>query len=448
MGIGAATDGPPLPLDLQLWGVVEMRIGAVLTTILDHPWFVPAALAVWVLLRLALMFLVPVAPVSDALWYHDSAVSIAQGLGYNRNGAPTAFWPVGYPAFLATFYWLLGANPGVGQAANLLLSVLTFFLVLAIGREVSGSERGARLAVLLLAFYPNYIAYPSLLFSETLFTTLLLTIVWLYLRQTRWVMIVVIGVLCGAATLVKAQALLLAPLLVIFNTVVIARGRARLAVLARGALLCLVMLATLMPWSYRNFQAIHAPVLVSTNGGITMLTGNNPSMRPDYRTDFHLDDPLVVSLGHPAGDEVEIDHRAQRLALEWMRGNPAQFLALIPHKVFRLWAPDGEAVWSYQKMGTAYDTHRWAYRAVRVINQAYYVLMLLAALAFPLLYRRRAAGRGSAWIWFCYFFSLYITLVSIVFSGQSRFHFPVMALLVINAAWSLRLVMRGRDFVS
>ncbi len=416
-------------------------IAATGVRLIGHPLFVPLVLALWIVLRLAVMLLVPVAPVSDALWYHNAAQSIAQGLGYNRNGVPTAFWPVGYPAFLAAWYWLLGADPGVGQAANLLLSVLTFFLVLAIAREVSGNETVARSAVLLLALYPNYIAYPSLLLSETLFTTLLLASVWLYLRYPRRLGIIAIGVLCGAATLVKTQALLLAPLLVAFDVVVIARGRERLAALARGAFVCLIMVATLLPWTYRNYLALGVPVLVSTNGGITLLTGNNPSMRPDFRTDFRTDDPLVVSLGHPAGDEIEIDRRAKRLAGEWVRDNPGRFLALIPHKVWRLWVPDGEAEWAYQETGPVYENHRWAYRTIRGLNQVYYMVMLFAILAFPLLYRQGSAGRGGRWIWFGYVFAILTTLVSIAFSGQSRYHFPVMALLVINAAWVWCLVL-------
>lgn len=410
--------------------------GAVIR-ILIHPGFLTGCLLVWVLTRLILILVVPVQPTSDAEWYHVAATTISQGLGYLKNGEPTAFWPVGYPGFLGFFYWIFGPDVLVGQLLNLALSIAIFFLLLAISRRISSNEIVARIAVALLAFYPNYIGYTSLLLSETLFTSTLLLALWVYLRFAGASAVFFVGFLLGCLALIKAQALLAIPVLIGFDVLIVARGRERLQAMGRGAIICLLALFAILPWSYRNSQVFGEFVLNSTNGGISLLSGNNPSMRADYRTDFRDDDPLVRSLGHPHTNELIVDRRAKELAFDWISSNPQEFAILIPHKIWRLWGPDGEAEWSYQRMEDFYGDHMIAFRAIRIFNQAYYAALIIGALAFPFFVIRGHEVKISRWIWFGYVFALYTTAISVLFSGQSRYHFPAMSLLVINAAWTL-----------
>ena len=55
-------------------------------------------------LRIGWVSLYEIYPVSDCQFYFQSAIDLARGNGYLRNGALTAFWPVGYPAFLAELF--------------------------------------------------------------------------------------------------------------------------------------------------------------------------------------------------------------------------------------------------------------------------------------------------------------------------------------------------------
>ena len=66
---------------------------------LDHRCFVPACLLLFGALRLALILGAPVAPESDAAWYYHRAA----GEGYQHDGTPTAYWPVGYPGVLGVW---------------------------------------------------------------------------------------------------------------------------------------------------------------------------------------------------------------------------------------------------------------------------------------------------------------------------------------------------------
>jgi hypothetical protein len=108
----------------------------------------------------------------------------------------------------------------------------------------------------------------------------------------------------------------------------------------------------------------------------------------------------------------------------------------VPIKIWQLWAPDGEAEWWYQLGYAEYNRHVLAFRLLRGLNQVYYVGVLAAWLLSlrPLL---RDAAAGSAWATIGIWNVVYLTAVAVVFSGQCRYHFPLMPLLFIQIGWWL-----------
>ncbi len=104
----------------------------------------------------------------------------------------------------------------------------------------------------------------------------------------------------------------------------------------------------------------------------------------------------------------------------------------------RLWLPDGEAEWAFQGGAPGYARFAIVYRAVRVLNQGFYVALMLAFAAafFVMIARRRRDGqRWIGWWLLPYGIALYPTLICVVFSGQSRFHYPVMPWVCMTAGW-------------
>ena len=124
--------------------------------------------------RIGWMLAVDAAPMSDQLWYFERAVGLLNGEGYAVQGQPTAFWPVGYPAFLAGLFAVFGPDIEVAKAANLVLSAVAMAFVYRISRRATGSETAARAALVLAVLYPTLIFYTELLYSELLFMALLL----------------------------------------------------------------------------------------------------------------------------------------------------------------------------------------------------------------------------------------------------------------------------------
>jgi 4-amino-4-deoxy-L-arabinose transferase-like glycosyltransferase len=424
-----------------------------------RPWltgdkgFLLAVCALNVALRLPLLAL-DVVPTSDFGWYFDAAHSIASGDGFTDKGIPTAFWPVGWPGFLAGPLWLLGPNVWVGQCVNLMLSVGVIGLTAAVGKRLFPGTGAGRLAILLIAVFPNQIAYVPLLSVEPFFEFLLMLGFLLLIpasRRADWYaprvargtrhaaareinkisgsfrFLLAAGVVFGAAALTKTQAVLM-PAVLALPLLACGIRRWLRTVLLTGV----VMLAVILPWTLRNYLVLHAFVPISTNGGYTLLTGNNPSAEGRYTAD----DPLVAELSKDPHDQVATDRLARDLAWGWIVANPHGFVRLIPLKIWRLWSGDGEAEWLYQAGYAGYQAHAGLFRAVRIANQIYYVVLLaLAALAVPQMWRRRRSLPVCCWSGWAV--ALYFTVISAVFSGQSRFHFALMPFMALYAGFAV-----------
>jgi hypothetical protein len=381
------------------------------------------------LTRLPLLLL-DVTPASDFEWYFARAIGIAQGAGYAQSGVLTAFWPVGWPGFLGGVLLLFGPHVIVGQCTNLALSMIVVCLTTAIGERLFHDKRVGRLAALIIVLLPNQIGYVPLLSAEIFFEFLLLLGFFLALRQSTAGLLIA-GCVFGVAALTKSQAILL-PMVIALPLLDLRAGFfPGLARAARtAALISIPMIIVVLPWTIRNHQVFHAWIPVSTNGGITLLTGNNPSARGGFTSG----DPLVTDLSVRPEDQVQADRIARERAVRWIAQNPAGFLKLIPLKVWGLWIGDGEAEWMYQRGYPGYDSHVLAFRAVRVLNQVCYWAVLLLALASlrPMLRRSQSLSPWcfTGWALFGYF-----TAISVVFSGQSRFHFALMPFVALYAAW-------------
>jgi hypothetical protein len=392
-------------------------------------------------LRLALGVALEVTPSSDTAWYYNRAIELLATGRYTEDGIPTAYWPVGYPAFLTALMAVFGPGVLVGKLANVLLSGLCLVLLYVWCRQRwPDAPWVARLAVALLALYPNQIGYSAALYSEPLFTALLLGICVLARPCGGWLSVLLVGVLAGAATLVKAQTLLLAPPLMALLWWSGWSRQALLPALLRTVVGVVMMAAVVAPWTWRNHTVLGVAVPVSTNGGLSLLAGNNPSMTTDLRSEFADDDPLITAVKFSVADQAAADKRARAAAAAWIAENPGRFVALMPKKLARLWLWDGESEWMFQRGYAAYEAQRQLFRGARLLNQAYYLAMLGLFVWAARGWWPPASPRALV----VPALVAYFTLLSLVFSGQSRYHAPLMPFVAAGAAWALSQGLRQR----
>lgn len=382
-------------------------------------------------LRVGMLFIGPLVQTTDNSWYYQRASDIAGGSGYVEHGVLTAFWPVGWPAFLGALFAITGPLVLAGQIANLILSALVFALTAIMGTALFQDRLVGRAAVLILTLYPNQIGYIPLLSAEIFYEFLLLLSIWLFMRE-RPLPALMAGLAFGAATLTKTQTLFLPGfiLLGVFLAAPSRRAFTRLAGLTCAVYVTLILVVA--PWTYRNYGVFDTLIPVSTNGGWTLLTGNNPEANGDYTPDT----VLAEGINHDPADQVAMDRLARSRAINWVKQNPIDFLLLLPKKLVRLWLPDGEAEWFYQLGFARYAAYALLFRVIRVLNQAvYFAIWILAIPAGWLLLNRRI--KAFPWLTVGPGLCVYFSLITLVFSGQSRFHFCLMPVIAMYAAWSL-----------
>jgi hypothetical protein len=271
--------------------------------------------------------------------------------------------------------------------------------------------------------------------TEIFYTALLLAICWLLVCRTGLLALIAAGLLLGAATLVKAQTLVVVPL--ILGIAVLRAPQFWPAVrgaVGKGVVLGLLAALAIAPWTLRNNTLLGEPVMVSTNGGVTLLTGNNDHANGTYVES----DPVYQALfARRLGmSEMAYDAEAKRLGLQWIKENPGQFVALMPLKFARLWGPDGEAQWNYEMGVKAYPRFASAFSAVRVFNQLWYFALLGLFVVAAVVQIRRRWGSSALFDWWLlpYGIAAYPSAIAVVFSGQSRFHYPAMPFIAISAA--------------
>lgn len=407
-----------------------------LTSFLDAPWFVPACLAAAFLVRLLWMLLVDPKPISDFDWYYTQGIHILEGRGYQIAGAPTAYWPVGYSAFLAGLFAVFGASVTISQVANLVLDMGVLVLGYVLARDLFKSERTARLTLLILAFHPNHIAYVSLVASEILFTFLMLLGIWLLMKR-GWLMAALAGVVFGVVFHVRPQLFgipVLAWLLIPNERS--ARWSERLSQI--GIVYGIIVLV-LIPWTIRNYRAFGHIVLVSTSSGGNLVVGNSP-----WATGAYVESPELEKVRGP-GNEWQRDHNAKKYALEYIRTHPVETLKLLPLKFYYLYRGDVEGIrWSLDGIrADGRSMPEAAATGLVVVAEAYYLAMAVACLAcLVLALRSDLFPRGFSTLGLGMI--AYFTLLGLVFYGGGRYHFPAMPFVAMYAAALPELVAKGR----
>lgn len=432
--------------------------GAGLTRLINHRAFVPLCLGAAIVLRLAWVALVTPQPVSDFRWYYERASELTSGQGYSVTAAtywpeymippvllspasgraPTAFWPVGYPAFLALIFTATGPSLLAAKLANVALSAGVLLLSYRIAARLFASRLVAGGTLLLLSFYPDHIAYSSLLSAEILFLFLLLLGVALLLTRPGAGSMLAAGVVFGLACLVKPQAIALPALCLL----ALRWHPPRQKFGGRHAILLYLALGlTLLPWLIRNYRAFDQFVFIANNAGYNLYLGNNPQATGGYSLTQAMIDQFSAIPG-----EAERNRQAQALALAYMQSHPLETLALWPAKLWYLYGKDIRGVfWNEYGLNLTDHGRRW-FAALKIGAQLYYAGVLVAGgLALLNLWRaRRQTPIPLLGLWLC----LYFTLIHLLTFGESRFHFPLMPWLMMFAATLLLKFSREIDYES
>ena len=474
----AITDHRQPPQRAQLFGVILHKA-------MWHKHFVPICLVAAFLIRIVWISLLQVQPVSDMRWYYERGMDFAAGKGYSVSAStywpenlppaaliadneystqrrPTAYWPVGYPAFLGLLFAIFGPSVLVAKVANVFLYTGILCLAYSIARKMFNSELNGRITLLILSLYPNHIAYSSLLATEILFLfLLLLAIALLTLFSARLWMLLASGGVFGLACLVKPQAIFV-PAVIFAVSVLAAGGRQELLKqLVRhhrdyyiprprswrlnrdyqdhfdGALACCVIVyialgLTILPWIVRNYYVFNDFVFISNNGGINLLVGNNP-----YASGAYGHHEQIASMLSDVKNERERDMRAHSIAVDYAVSHAWDAFRLWPRKLWYLYSKDVEGIsWNENGMDISEGSVGQSIMlTLKAIAQLYYMFIVAVFVLFFIsrLHQHRKKATNGPVPMFGLWIGLYFTLLCLLTFGDSRFHFPVMPWMVMYA---------------
>ena len=253
------------------------------------------------------------------------------------------FRPPGYPYFLAVVYRVTGGGPSAARLAQFALGLLNVLLALWCTRRWFGDVT-AWVVGLLTGTYWVFIYYEGELLEPVLLTTLTWLLLlalerWAEGGKARWLFGA--GLALGLSALVRPNALIWLPAVAAWVVWRKSGGKA-VAVLAAGAAIAI------LPVTARNYVAGGDLVLISSNGGINLLLGQNPEAVANHASGETgnwscFDWPaLVARASAEAGRQLKASEASRwfgRKAREQIFGRPRFTLKLLVLKTLLFWGP-------------------------------------------------------------------------------------------------------------
>jgi len=358
---------------------------------------------------------------SDSFVYGDIAKNWLQHGIYGLSGineiSPTYIRLPGYPAFLAAVFAIFGMEHyRAALFLQLLVDIGTCLLIADLTRRLI-SDQAARFAFLLAALCPflaNYVANALTETWEVFFTVLALNLAVRGLRSAEgtatrsWAGC---GFAVGSAMLLRPDGALLLFAIVVY--VFVWRGRPRPRILQHAlrscAIVVLVSLAFLLPWTLRNLHTLHqfmplAPRYANEENAFVPIGFNHwvktwivdyasveeiywavpgkavdaeqlPSRAFDSPEQQDKTAQLLDDYNNALHVTPELDARFAAIAAERVHASPARYYVVLPlMRVADMWLrPRTETLPSDSRWWEFDDTPKWLVLAVSlgIINLAY-----------------------------------------------------------------------------
>jgi 4-amino-4-deoxy-L-arabinose transferase-like glycosyltransferase len=384
-------------------------------------------------------------PQNDAQDYDRHARSLAADQGYPppgpiiAPGGPSAFRPPGYPLFLTGVYLLTDDSKQAGRYANAVLGAVCVLLLYLVAARIF-SRRVGLWAAGLAAVYPP-LAFLSLeLYSEPLFIDLVLGAILAALAyrrdpRTRWA--VLTGVLGGLATLTRANAVLILPVLALALWF---RPRRSLESLGPPLAVLAAAAAIIAPWAARNYFVFAEWAPLSTSSGFGMAGVYNDEARQDQRFHALWRAPIIV----PAYEDLYAIPELREVDIDGELGSRARSYALDhPGYVGEVFLWSTLRLFNFAESGTATPEGIYRGRGLGVeVTPAepigFFVVLPFALAGIVALVRRPRGERGPPWFWLL---PVALVLPALVVLGLPRYRAPAEPWLLILAAtgaiWAL-----------
>ncbi len=376
----------------------------------------------------------------DATYYELQARGIVHGEGFFKD----PFAPILHPGTEApqaadhpplTVFTLLPAaaiddehdSKLAMRFTMVLLGLGSVVLIGLLGRELGGDGVGL-VAAGIAAVDPNLWINDGLIMSEAvsvLVTVGLLLLAYRVMRGASVGRVAALAVLCALAVLVRAELVLLTPLVALPAVWIGTPGETRprvLRVVACGAGAALLV----MPWVGYNLARFERPTLISTNDGYALLSAN---CGPSYTgRGLGFIDPYCVPPATPEQSVTNARNRSE--GLHFVRTHLGRLPTVVLARLGRMWSVFRVRETAGFNVGEGRP--RWATYAATL---ALYALVAFAVYGGIVLRRRRVR------IW-PLLVPIVVVTVSIVLwtGGMPRYRAPAEPSIIVFAAVGIVMI--------
>lgn len=383
--------------------------------------------------------------VYDATWYAGQSLNLAEGRFF-----PAVFGPAGpdashpplVPILLAPVTWIFGL-PDDFLPQRLVMVVVGAAVVLLVGllgRAVAGPRVGL-VAAAIAAVSPSFWMPSGIVMSEApamALTALLLVAAYRAVREPSVGNAALVGLACGLSLLVRAEAVLLVPMLVL-PAVLGGRSRPIVERLRSGGVALVVIALVTGPWVVRNLVSFREPTFLATTMGSVVLGGAcDETFYGPGTGGFSFTCQLSAYSGDVTDDQSESSARGLSAALRYVGDNLDRLPVVLPARVGRTWGV-------YRPLqGAEAEVLEGRPEWASVLGLAVHYVLLAAAAGGVIALRRRRLAQWPLLVPFAA-----VTLVALVGFGYPRHRATADVPLVVLAAVGLvfgyeRLARRRR----
>ena len=319
---------------------------------------------------------------TDQRSYHALGERLLDGHGFSfavgwypftPANTPTAHWSFLYSLIVAAIYGVLGVQPlAVRLVQAVAGGVLLPLVVYKLGQRVFGADAekapvpalataAPLAAAAAAAVYGYFVLYAATMMTETLF---IVVVIWslnaalgiahaLKAQQRPPLSLSLqLGISLSLGTLLRQSILPWAPVVLAYLLFLGWRGR-QLPTVARTVVLVGAMLvASILPWSVRNYRAYGQFLLLNSNTGFAMYSAQHPM----HGTRFSEFEAAPVPEELMGGNEAELDGQLMRIGIQFVLDEPGRYIRLSLSRVrafFEFWpSPDTTLLHNIGRVGS------------------------------------------------------------------------------------------------
>ncbi len=361
-------------------------------------------------------YAVPLSAGGDDRQYAEIAGNLAEGRGYARQGAPTAYRAPLYPIFLAGLREIGISSTGGARVAQAFVGAGAVWLAFLLGGLP---------AMALTAFDPAQILLPTSLYCEAFYSALVLLVAWAlcaFKKRGDDASALAFGAAVGLSALCRSTLALLPLAALPFF-----KRKPRQLALALGAAAVVVS-----PWLFRNAVVFRRliPFESGVAGPIVYYASEGRVVAPEREDATEPMKSMYATM-----PRLEWDRYALSLALTKVEADPLRYVRTTLVRAWRFWT-DSYLCYlvvyhpAYEKAGLAH----WDALAL-ACRVAFFAACGLAA------FGAARAGAPPA-VWAALLILAYVNLhaLGVVFA---RYHAPFMPLLYVAAGEGVKRLAKG-----